>query len=71
MRSDAGGDLNEFNTYFGNQKHPVLRPDEYGMQPYDVPNRLLFWGEFAGAQFGTFYNGAGRSVRLKFEFVKY
>jgi hypothetical protein len=48
VRSDAGGDLNEFNTYFGNQKHPVLRPDEYGMQPYDVPNRLLFWGEFAG-----------------------
>jgi hypothetical protein len=157
VRSDARGNLNDFNTYFGNQKHPVLRPDEYGKQPYDVPNRLLFWGDFGlpfhivatpvfdwhsgfpfsllneqqdfvgarneggrfpqlmtldllvtkavsipfrgkrykgragftifnitnhwnprdvqnnvdAAQFGTFYNSADRSVRLKFEFVKY
>jgi hypothetical protein len=46
VRSAARGNLNDFNTYFGNQKHPVLRPDEYGKQPYDVPNRLLFWGDF-------------------------
>ena len=157
VRSEARGNLNDFNTYFGNQKHPVLRPDEYGKQPYDVPNRLLFWGDFGlpfdivatpvfdwhsgfpfsllnerqnfvgprneggrfpqlmtldllvtkglkipfrgktykgragftvfnitnhwnprdvqnnigAAQFGTFFNSAGRSVRLKFEFVKY
>jgi len=46
VRSQARGNLNDFNTYFGNQKHPVIRPDEYAKQPYDVPNRLLFWGEF-------------------------
>jgi hypothetical protein len=157
VRSQSLGNLNDFNTYFGNQKHPVLRPDEYGKQPYDVPHRLLFWGDFGlpfdivatpvldwhsgfpfslvneqqdfvgprneggrfpqlmtldllvtkglsipfrgkkykgragltifnitnhwnprdvqnnldAQQFGTFYNSADRSVRLKFEFVKY
>jgi hypothetical protein len=157
VRSDARGNLNDFNTYFGNQKHPVIRPDEYGRQPFDAPNRLLFWGDFAvpfnmvltpvvdyhsgfpfsivdenqdfvgprneggrfprlltldllvmkalkirfrgkeykgragftvfnitnhwnprdvqnniaSPQFGTFFNSADRSVRLKFEFVKY
>ena len=157
VHSQARGNLNDFNTYFGNQKHAVIRPDEYGRQPFDAPNRLLFWGDFglpfdlvatpvldwrsgfpfsllneqqdfvgerngggrfprlltldvlvtkgltipfrgkkykgragmtvfnitnhwnprdvqnniASEQFGTFYNSAGRSVRLKFEFVKY
>jgi outer membrane receptor protein involved in Fe transport len=46
VRSQARGNLNDFNTYFGNQKHSVIRPDEYAKQPYDVPHRLLFWGEF-------------------------
>lgn len=46
VRSQARGNLNDFNTYFGNQKHAVIRPDEYGKQPFDVPNRLLFWGDF-------------------------
>jgi len=155
--SQARGNLNDFNTYFGNQKHPVIRPDEYGRQPFDAPHRLLFWGDFAvpfnlvltpvvdyhtgfpfsivdenqdfvgprneggrfprlltldllvmkalkikfrgkehkgragftvfnitnhwnprdvqnniaSPQFGTFFNSADRSVRLKFEFVKY
>jgi hypothetical protein len=157
VRSQARGNLNDFNTYFGNLKHAVIRPDEYGTQPFDAPNRLLFWGDFAlphdvvltpvvdwhtgfpfsvvneqqdfvgprneggrfpqlmtldllvmkglkirfrgkeykgragftvfnitnhwnprdvqnniaGGQFGTFFNSADRSVRLKFEFVKY
>jgi Carboxypeptidase regulatory-like domain len=47
VRSLARGNLNDFNTYFGNLKHAVIRPDEYGKQPFDVPNRLLFWGDFA------------------------
>ena len=47
VHSDARGNLNDFNTYFGNLKHPVIRPDEYGKQPFDVPHRLLFWGDFA------------------------
>ena len=157
VRSQARGNLNDFNTYFGNLKHAVIRPDEYGRQPFDAPNRLLFWGEFtlpkdfvatpvvdwhsgfpfsllnenqdfvgprneggrfprlftldllvtkglnipfrgkkykgragftifnitnhwnprdvqnnlASGQFGTFFNSPDRSVRLKFEFVKY
>ena len=157
VRSQARGNLNDFNTYFGNFKHAVIRPDEYGKQPFDAPNRLLFWGDFAlphefvltpvvdwhtgfpfsavneqqdfvgprneggrfpslmtldllvmkglkirfrgkeykgragftifnitnhwnprdvqnniaSGQFGTFYNSPDRSVRLKFEFVKY
>jgi hypothetical protein len=157
VRSEARGNLNDFNTYFGNLKHPVIRRDEYGKQPFDAPNRLLFWGDFAlpydvvatpvvdwrsgfpfsilneeqdfvgprneggrfprlltfdllvtkglkipfrgkkykgragftifnitnhwnprdvqnniaAQQFGTFYNSPSRSVRLKFEFVKY
>ena len=33
--------------------------------PRDVQNNI------DAAQFGTFFNSAGRSVRLKFEFVKY
>lgn len=47
VRSQARGNLNDFNSYFGNLKHAVIRPDEYGKQPFDAPNRLLFWGEFA------------------------
>jgi len=47
VHSQARGNLNDFNTYFGNQKHAVIRPDEYGRQPFDAPHRLLFWGDFA------------------------
>ncbi|HEX3253694.1 MAG TPA: carboxypeptidase regulatory-like domain-containing protein [Pyrinomonadaceae bacterium] len=47
VRSQARGNLNDFNTYFGNLKHAVIRPDEYAKQPFDAPNRLLFWGDFA------------------------
>ena len=46
VRSQARGNLNDFNTYFGNLKNVVIRPDEYSTQPFDVPNRLLFWGDF-------------------------
>lgn len=47
VRSQARGNLNDFNHYFGNLKQAVLRPDEYAKQPFDAPNRMLFWGEFA------------------------
>jgi len=46
VSSQARGNLNDFNTYFGNLKHAVIRSDEYAKQPFDVPHRLLFWGEF-------------------------
>lgn len=47
VRSQVRGDLNDYNTYFGNLRQPAIRPNEYGRQPFDAPNRLLFWGEFA------------------------
>lgn len=47
VRSQARGNLNDFNHYFGNLKQAVIRPDEYARLPFDVPNRMLFWGEFA------------------------
>ncbi|MEO8434921.1 MAG: carboxypeptidase regulatory-like domain-containing protein [Pyrinomonadaceae bacterium] len=47
VRSQARGDLNDYNSYFGNLRHPVIRPNEYGRQAFDVPNRVLFWGDFA------------------------
>ena len=46
VRSQARGDLNDYNTYFGNLRHPIIRPNEYGRQPFDAPHRLLFWGDF-------------------------
>ncbi|CAN5659271.1 hypothetical protein BH20ACI3_BH20ACI3_07120 [soil metagenome] len=46
VRSQARGDLNDFNTYFGNLRHPVIRANEFGRQQFDAPNRLLFWGDF-------------------------
>src|SRR6266496_3325001 len=45
VRSRASGDLNDFNYYFGNARNPVIRPDQNSLQPFDVPNRLLFWGD--------------------------
>jgi outer membrane receptor protein involved in Fe transport len=45
VRSEARGDLNDFNLYFGNLRDPVVRPNEYGPQSFDTPNRLLFWGD--------------------------
>ena len=47
VRSQSRGDLNDYNSYFGNLRHPVIRPNEYGGQNFDTPNRLLFWGDFA------------------------
>src|SRR5262249_51919987 len=42
-RSSAVGDLNDFNTYFGNIQNPVVRANQYGPLPWDAPNRWLFW----------------------------
>jgi hypothetical protein len=45
VRSRALGDLNDFNNYFGNVRNPVIRANQYSLQPFDAPNRLLFWGD--------------------------
>ena len=43
-RSSAIGNLNDFNTFFGNIENPVIRPDARGPSPWDAPNRVLLWG---------------------------
>ena len=42
-RSSAVGNLNDFNSYFGNIENPVINPDAQGPLPWDAPNRYLFW----------------------------
>ncbi len=44
VRSKARGDLNDFNTYFGDFGSPVIRANQYSNLPFDVPNRLIAWG---------------------------
>ena len=46
VRSRATGDLNTFDQYFGNFPNPVIRPNQFGLLPYDAPNRFLAWGTF-------------------------
>jgi carboxypeptidase family protein len=45
VRSSAIGDLNDFNSYFGNFENPVIRQNERSRLPWDAPNRFLFWGQ--------------------------
>ena len=51
VRSKAVGDLNDFNSYFGNFQNPIIRPNERSLLPYDSPNRFVFWGNF-GVKYG-------------------
>jgi len=44
VRSHSEGDLNAFDTYFGNYRQPIIRPNEYSLNPVDVPNRLMIKG---------------------------
>lgn len=44
VRSQALGDLNDFNTHFGNLPRPIIRPNERSRLPFDTPHRLLVWG---------------------------
>jgi len=46
VRSSAEGDLNDFNSYFGNFDNPIIRPNERSRLPFDVPNRFIFWGDY-------------------------
>jgi hypothetical protein len=45
IASKAEGDLNDFNSYFGNTRNAVIRKNEFSIQPFDAPHRLLFWGD--------------------------
>jgi Carboxypeptidase regulatory-like domain/TonB-dependent Receptor Plug Domain len=42
--SRARGDLNTLSDTFIPFPIPVIRPNAYGVQPSDIPNRLLVWG---------------------------
>ena len=46
-RSSAIGNLNDFNSYFGNIENPVIRPDARGPLAWDAPNRYLFWSNLS------------------------
>ena len=43
-RSSATGNLNDFNSFFGNIENPVIRPDARGPLAWDAPHRMLVWG---------------------------
>jgi hypothetical protein len=47
VRSRARGDLNDFNSYFGDFGEPVIRQNQYSNLPFDVPNRFIAWGTVA------------------------
>jgi len=54
-RSSAVGNLNDFNSFYGNIENPVIRPDARAPLPWDAPNRYLFWGNVSlPYQFGMF-----------------
>ncbi len=46
VRSSSRGDLNDFNSYFSNFQNPIIQNNERSLLPWDVPNRVLFSGEF-------------------------
>ena len=47
VRSQASGDLNDFNQFFGNDPQAVIQPNGRGRLSFDAPNRFLAWGEIA------------------------
>jgi len=44
VRSSARGDLNDFSTYLSTFAVPVLRNNQFGNLPTNLPNRFLAWG---------------------------
>jgi hypothetical protein len=44
VHSRAEGDLNPYETHFGNFPAPLLRPNQRGPLPFDTPHRMLLWG---------------------------
>lgn len=46
VRSAADGDLNDLNQFFGNTPQPIVRANERSRLSFDVPNRVLLWGQF-------------------------
>jgi hypothetical protein len=44
VRARARADLNDFAGYVGSFPVPVIRPNQFGNAPADLPNRFLAWG---------------------------
>lgn len=44
VRSRSTRDLNDYDQFFGNFRNPIIRSNENGPSPTDVPNRLLVRG---------------------------
>jgi len=44
VKSRARGDLNDFSGYLGSFPAPVVRPNQFGNLPADLPDRFLIWG---------------------------
>ncbi|HZS71146.1 MAG TPA: hypothetical protein VFA13_04870, partial [Candidatus Acidoferrum sp.] len=45
--SRTRGDLNDLSSLLVPFAAPVIRPNVYGISPFDVPNRVVTWGIFA------------------------
>jgi hypothetical protein len=44
VRSKGRGDLNDFNNFLGTFPVPIVRQNQFGNLPTDLPNRFLAWG---------------------------
>jgi hypothetical protein len=44
VRSRSRGDLNDFSQFLGKFPAPIIRPNQYGNLPADLPNRFISWG---------------------------
>ena len=44
VRSRSTRDLNDYDQFFGNFRNPIIRSNENGLSPTDVPNRLIVRG---------------------------
>jgi len=44
IRGKGRGDLNDFGTFLGTFPVPIVRPNQFGNSPADLPNRFLVWG---------------------------
>ena len=44
VNSRARGDLNDFSNFLGSFPSPIIRTNQFGNLPGDLPNRFLIWG---------------------------
>ena len=46
VRSHGTTDLNGYDQYFGNSRHPLIWPNQYGLINTDAPNRIVIRGSY-------------------------